>query len=454
MKLKKKKKRKEKLGLLTITCILLLLRLFVQASHDSAIDVRDGNDEKIQEWGVFGPLVTVPAVAFGDDEDDEDEDEEDFEMMDEPEPETQRKRPADRRKSSPAKRQRLSNHYSNGMMDASTAMDIDQPDGNGHAYPSPLEGESAPLSAPRTDGPAVGVQAETVRDMTPETVFLELASQDTAHSRNAAPPMLLHCSWNPQNPTMLAAAGTDALARIWTVPTPPPSEGADFNHTHSHVTGPAAPASELILSNANLPADATVTAMAWNHEGDQIAVATHSEGSARVTIYGLDSAVIQEWELGDSPVLRLKWNAEDSLIVTISPEGTRSLLSIFPVSGSSKSNHACHSLDYEADRAPLDVEWCAETEFIVCGGSLLKSLRFVNDKIELSRKFETRDDDELAIVQFNNTFKLLATGSDNGQLDVSSITFPLHLSVAVTKYSLSILRFGTPKARGQAFKHI
>ncbi|KAJ2895528.1 WD domain-containing protein [Zalerion maritima] len=379
-----------------------------EVSQDSAADV---SEERIP-FGVFGRLVTEPAPTYDeDDEEDEDEDEEDFEIMDDADHEIHRKRPGnDRRRSSPAKRQRLINGYVNGVADAATTMDVDQvgENGNGHAYPSPLEGEQAPTPIPRTDGPAVSTQADAVRNLTDETTFLQLSNEDPSEETATNLPLVMHCSWNPQDPTLLAAAGSDTLARVWTISPPSP---------HEHVAAHVNPASELLLANRNIPHNADVTAMAWNHEGGQIAIATQFDGRAKVTVYDLNSAVIRDWDLPEPPVIKMKWNTEDTFILTISPDIKGALISVFPINDD-KPEPPSHFLQHDLEKEPPDVAWCTETDFVVCGGNMLRSLHYADGRIAVSRKYETREDDEFCHIRYDAVLKLVATGSEKGEIDI------------------------------------
>src|SRR6185437_12489555 len=124
--------------------------------------------------------------------------------------ENARKRPVDNdqpqnQSGPPGKKPRLSNGYENGF-DA-TPMDIDDDqNGDENAYPSP---EQLPSPVVATNGPEQGTQVDKVNDLTTEEIFLELSEDPTA--RNA---VLLQCEFNPRDPMILAAAGTDALARM------------------------------------------------------------------------------------------------------------------------------------------------------------------------------------------------------------------------------------------------
>ncbi|KAK3946349.1 lish protein [Diplogelasinospora grovesii] len=371
--------------------------------------------------GVFGPLKYEPAPKDG-----EDEDEEDDRSESEPEPEPEReeienprKRPVDRQhhalpNGSPAKRQRLSNGYENGADSATTPMEIDHAENNHHAYPSPLEGEQAASPILRTEGPEQGTQVDKVHELTPETIFLRLGA-DEASPEEAPPlqgnenPMVLHCEWNPTDPSLLAAAGTDALARVWTV-----SRGAASESQPDHVNGISRPFMNLIEDD--VPKNATVSAMAWNSRGDAIALAIETANRATISIWGLDGTSIHRFDGVEPPVIKLRWSPNNDYILAISPEKGGTLISVF---SSSMPNSISHTLpDHNLDSDPLDAAWISETEFILCGGDLLTSLRCTEQGIVKGREFHTAGDEGFNLVQFDWRSRLVATSNDRGHIDL------------------------------------
>jgi len=66
----------------------------------------------------------------------------------------------------------------------------------------------------------------------------------------------------------------------------------------------------------------------------------------------------------------------------------------------------------------LDVAWTSENEVVVCGGDLLISLRCVENGIEQTRKYETRQDHGFMNAAYDRRTRLLATSSTNGVIDV------------------------------------
>lgn len=364
--------------------------------------------------GIFGPLDAHPPAKV--EEDDEDVDAEGEEE------EVSRKRPPQQLSNgSPAKRPRLSNGYENGAdatAPATTPMDVDnQPDN--HAYPSPLEGEAAPPPIVRTDGPEQGTQVDKVEELAPNTTFIRLMDDDHAHAHgpdttpspsSAGPdnaPILLQCEWNPRDPSILAAAGTDALARVWTISraTTPPEPGQDHVSPHAHS-----------LLDPEAPRDTTVTALSWTSDGASIAVATDSKNQAAINVWSVDGTHLQTMEVSEPPVIKLSWNPSNTALLAISPDKGGALVTVYYSPAGSSLSYFLAGHDIAA--TPLDAAWTSDVEFLLTGGDLLLCLLCSDTTISQVRKFETKEDDGFTQVLFDWRSKLAATSSDKGTLDL------------------------------------
>ncbi|KAI1388913.1 WD40 repeat-like protein [Hypoxylon trugodes] len=397
----------------------------------------------LAELGIFGPLLAHPPLhqqlleQRQADEMDQDDDAETDTVAAAAatttsgggDAENNRKRQIDRQQQapllngSPAKRPRLSNGYENGVDAATTPMELDGQNhhGDNHAYPSPQEGEQAPTPIPRTDGPEQGTQVEKVEELTTETTFIPLgfgvddaptSSPTTALARinGESAPVLLHCQWHPRDPTILAAAGTDALARIWNI-----SRGATTDlASNGHVNG-VAPNFHTLVEDDIQPR-ANITAMAWNTDGSAIAIATDSDSKARINLWGPEGAHLQRFEVPEPPVYKLRWNPSGAAILGIAPDNGGALITVYhaPTSNSMTYYLPRHDLDAE----PLDVAWTSESEFLLCGGDLLVALKCADGEIAEVKKFETRDGDILTQVQFDSRTSLAATCGDKGYVDI------------------------------------
>lgn len=365
--------------------------------------------------GVFGPLKFEPEVVDENEEDDEEsEPEAEAEEIENP-----RKRAVERQhhrelsRGSPAKRQRLSNGYENGADSATTPMEIDQAAENNHAYPSPLEGEQAESPLLRTEGPSRGTQVEKARDLTQDTLFLRLSPGESPDAGEN--PIVLLCEWNPRNPSLLATAGTDALARIWTLPC-----GAAPDADPGHVESSSRPS--LSIVEDDLPKSATVSAMAWSSDGDLIALGTELGSKSRVSICSADGTSRQRFDGLDTPITNLCWSPNSNFLLTISPDvskGVENAGTLIHISSPSMVNSLSHVLDHDLRSDSLDATWISETEFLLCGGNLLASFRCTEQGIIQGREFHTGKDERFSLVEFDWRSNLVATASDKGYIDVS-----------------------------------
>ena len=406
----------------------VVLTILVQAPHDVPATTES------MQVGVFGPLVVQPPHKV-DEDDDEDEEAEEFGAQVAEGVEISRKRQMERQQhpslpnGSPAKRQRLSHGCENGPDSATDAMEIDHQadstttmnnnNNNNHAYPSPLEGEQAASPIPRTDGPEQGTQIEKVNELSQETIFLRLTADEAAAETSPVQanqnPLVLHCEWNPSDPAILAAAGSDALARVWTVTS---RTGGPENVT-DHVDGTTQRLYEDLVED-DLPRNSTVTAMAWSSDGNAIAIANDVGGKTRVSIWGPDGTHNHRFDGAESPLIKLRWSPNNTFILGVAPDDGRTLVTLFSSVSSNSMSFVLR--DHDLREEPLDTTWISESEFILCGGDHLSSLRFNDDGIVPHRQFDTRKDENFSQVQFDWRSGLLATSSDKGTIDVSCMT--------------------------------
>ncbi|CAM1504222.1 Fc.00g018130.m01.CDS01 [Cosmosporella sp. VM-42] len=392
--------------------------LVVQLPQDASAAVPEA-----LQMGIFGPLDAHPPAKVEVVED-EDVDAE----GDDVEEEMSRKRaPEQQTNGSPAnKRPRLSHGYENGTngIDAAatvtTPMEVDQQTDN-HAYPSPYDGEQVPEPPVRTDGPEQGTQVDKVEELAPVTTFIRLSDDEQAYAQTqtqgsettpsspspANPenaPILLQCEWSPRDPSVLAAAGTDALARIWTVARAPPyGSGQDAVPPESHS-----------LLEPDTPRDTTVTALSWTSDGTSLAIATDSKNQAAISVWTADGTHLQTIEISEPPILKLSWNPGNAAFLAISPSKGGAVVAVYY---SPSGNSISYFLPgHDIYTTPLDATWISDVDFLLCGGDFLLCLRCTETSITQIRKFETEKEDSFTQVLFDWRSKLAATSSDKGLL--------------------------------------
>ncbi|EJT72059.1 hypothetical protein GGTG_11307 [Gaeumannomyces tritici R3-111a-1] len=374
-----------------------------------------------------GPESAAAPATVADEDEDATGDEDDEVQPPVEEAENTRKRQLQLTNGSPpVKRARLSNGCENGVAtaDATTAMEIDSTDNN-HAYPSPLEVEQVVPPATRTFGADHGTQVDKVDELSPATIFLSMSADDAAAPGAARPatppadgtptraqhnPIVLHCEWSPSDPSVLAAAGTDALARIWTISRP-----AAPDPVTGHVTAECNQPFESIMEDDVLP-NASVTAMAWNWDGTAVAIATDSGNKARISIWAADGSQLLRFDVAEPPIIKLKWNPNNSSILAIAPDNDGAIVTVFD---SRASNTVSYSLaTHDIDANPLDAAWISEDEFLLCGGKVLESFQCSKTEIVSAKKYPTKEDDNFTQVQFDHRSKLVATASESGRIDL------------------------------------
>ena len=412
----------------------------------------------MEQNGIFGPLELYPPTKL---EDGEEEGASEFNEL------RKRSQPQPLINGSPAKRPRLSNGYENGTDTSSTVarmMDIDRPQENGtpyhqshqsdnnHAYPSPLEGERPSTPLARTDGLEQGTQVEKVDQLSQSTIFLKLAEDGESHSgggaestsetpaANAAAvtngssaenaPILVQCGWNPKDPSSLAAAGTDALARVWTVSHATAPESG-LNHVP-----PPPPSLSLLLPD--VPRTTTVTALAWASDGASIATANDYGNGSRgvIDLWAVDGAHIESVEIPEPPVVKLLWNPGNTALLALSPDNNGARVTVYDTFSKDSMSYLVPDIDMMSSTpdAP-DVDWTSDSEFVLCGGNIFCSLHCANNSISLVRKFDTKSEDSFTKVLFDGRANLAATASDKGVLDVSLS----HTIVAVSLFEANLL---------------
>lgn len=409
--------------------------------------------------GVFGPIVPQPPVDYAQLQDEDEEPLPDAEPAvadhgdnTQPQPQLQSQpnaqqalqqvqpslkrqveSPGQLANGNPAKRPKLANAngniLENGPESATSPMDADHHQSDNHAYPSPLEGEQAPTPAPRTEGPDHATQTDKLDELEAKTTYLRLAhhgvsassvaptlTSDGSH-RSTKSPVLLQCEWNPKDPSRLAAAGTDALARVWTV-----SRATIPEQVADHVD-PGWPSINLISDE--LPPSSRITAFSWAPDGKHIAVATDDVSKARIDLWNLDGKQVHHWDDFEGPIVKLRYNPLNHSILSISPSTTRAspdqpdswVVTVLPSVTATPVEYLLTGHDMYSDEP--DVAWMNESEFVLCLRTKLIQLRLSADSIIQVKEFATRDGEPLTSVQYDQETGCIAAATSSGYIDVS-----------------------------------
>ena len=217
---------------------------------------------------------------------------------------------------------------------AANGMDVDEADPEGPSTPTPEPVRTL------TNGQSTGMQSETSLDLPSQSV-LTLSSPSQ---------LVMHLAWNPQHPTLLAAAG-EALCRIWQIPKP---------------ASPSEPYRDI------LPAvdESLASTMAWTPNGEVLAVATRNAQSSdwvgAVSLWTRDGKAIEELPATQEMVIMLRWNATGTRLLGITSSGERSS-SVIVWDVSSSQTHAPCQIDGEL----RDAAWIDDVRFVVCGRGIV-----------------------------------------------------------------------------------
>jgi transducin (beta)-like 1 len=342
------------------------------------------------------------------------------------------------------KRPRLSNGYENGFDSTPKSpmeMDIDEDhqNGDGNAYPSP---EQVPSPAVVTSGPETGTQIEKVTELASETTFLDL-SDDSSTTKNA---VLLQCEFSPKDPTILAVAGTDALARMWTLSRTTTASDLSPNGTDQpSLQRPP----YLSLLDERSPSTANVTSLTWTSDGRLIAVASEpiDDNTAKVDIWSLDGTSISTFSGLEASVFSLKWNPSNTLLLILSPLSVSGGIQITVWSPMIQQSRQYSLSNFNGTEQDLVAAWTGSDEFVLAGGDFLQAFQ-CNGGLFPLRKYETREGHALSKVAFDPYTQLLATASDTGMIDVGfpTILFACHSLINYTDLGPTRSRPSIPSA--------
>lgn len=284
-------------------------------------------------------------------------------------------------------------------------------DSDEHAYPSP-EQIPTPRAIAVTSGPEQGMQVERVNDLTADTVYLDLSDRSAVQSA-----ILAHCAFHPRDPCVLAAAGSDALARIWSLK-------SLSSPVDSVTDSPGRPiyAPHRDLYEQDIPITTQATALSWAPQGQYLAIASQPSdtGLARVDFWNPDASLASSNCGIDSPILDIQWNSSGTACLVISPRNDAtgaSIVVIYPaLEVVLRHILPSHNLVEQL----LEVVWTSDEEFFVCGGNLLQAFTCTADSTAMvpGKKYEVPEGETLSQVIYDQETNLLVTASDTGMIYV------------------------------------
>lgn len=276
-----------------------------------------------------------------------------------------------------------------------------QNESNGHAYPSPKEVEepTTPVDLP-TNGPAAGYQMRKPRQLISETTFLSTMDE---------PLHIVHCDWNPQDSSVLAASGSDPLIHFWKT---------NRSSASAHVNGNAKPSHWTVELEGRSPTR-TIAAFSWSPDGKNFAAAVESEEDDEATInfYSSDGDLQRSLTGPAPPVVQLLWNQLGNLVLALAPFDAGSTVTIY-----SAVSHLSVSVcvpKISQSRNP-QVVWTGDYDFMV-SCNLLHTYHFNHHDgiIELVKVHDLQEEhDGYAHLTYDPVRRVVAAATDAGVIDV------------------------------------
>lgn len=172
----------------------------------------------------------------------------------------------------------------------------DRPDGvdGDRSMVDTLSGQSPPVEEirPTTNGYSIGVQVETVTEITAAETFV---LTDEEQKVNAL-------AWSPVESGKLVSGARSSMARLWSIP-----------------EGPDAPSRRLLDHSSTLTQKQEITAVQWSNDGTLLATATFDGTTKLWSPLGVPREVLTGRPLS---ILQLRWNKTASILLTLYLDGS------------------------------------------------------------------------------------------------------------------------------------
>ncbi|KAG4300751.1 hypothetical protein PCANB_002911 [Pneumocystis canis] len=205
-------------------------------------------------------------------------------------------------------------------------------------------------------------------------------------------------AWNPVHLDLVATASADATVRIWDL--------SEKNQMDDLL------ASVVLNGSPSLSETKDITSISWDNSGNYIAAGSYD---GQVRIWSLDGTLKYLFTAHHGPIMGIKWNSKDNLLLTASCDSFVIAWDMFD-----------GTLKHVYDKRPCavtDIEWINDETFASSGKD--GSLDFwLVEKVESLRKWEGHSK-EINSIKFNPHNNLLLSCSDDftvkiWSLDISS----------------------------------
>ncbi|KAI9804802.1 MAG: hypothetical protein M1825_001170 [Sarcosagium campestre] len=311
-------------------------------------------------------------------------------------------------------------------------------------------------------GSSAGTQVEKIPELASHTVTLDIEGRSA-----------LSLAWNPTDATSLAAAGTEALARIWTAP----SNRANNQNNTSHKDGDddgtskdhysannnvavhakdrpsvngrangSANGVDIEANSLSLPrainlqedehASMLASALCWSPDGNYLAIGFCDEREAydgHVIIWTKDGTFVSMLPTGQDTIMSLRWSPSGSHLLGICTTDEGSKIVIWePLSA--------EGLDCVTAKASLeDASWLHDSSFVVVGASSLNIYRF-DGHANLLHVFDSPGRNHFRFVRPDAATGTIATATHESIIDIWESRGHLH-SIDASTFGITALEW-------------
>ncbi|KAL3461369.1 hypothetical protein BJX64DRAFT_260928 [Aspergillus heterothallicus] len=226
--------------------------------------------------------------------------------------------------------------------------------------PADQEPAAAPPTFTLTTGQSIGVQITPAKaaDLSPDTAIIEVAGDDH----------VTRTLWRPHDPTVVVAAG-DTFCSLYKLSSTSP------------------PAQEKLVEDKG--DNVWVSAVAWDPQGQKLAVATYNDMRGSITTYDVAGNAVDLLPEVPRMISALKWADSGSQLIVVASDSKISELILW--------DDALQPEEFPppqiVDDLVLDVSWLGRTQAFACGGMSVYQFE-IDSSIHLTKTFSAGDPEQ------------------------------------------------------------
>ena len=261
--------------------------------------------------------------------------------------------------------------------------------------PSVAVGPAEPVVPRLTTGPSVGTQVEPVIELASQTAVLDTGVGD-----------VLYSVWSPNDPTKLATAGSDALARFWKFTWPDASSAHELQSSKVDT-----------FDQNGVPW--VVSSLAWHPTGSKIAVAVYNNDNLfenEVAVWRDTGEILAMYPKSAMPILDLRWSPSGSVLVAVCASDTGSEAYLWnPITTAVID---CITLSEGVEH----VRWIDDDRFFLIGSRLVELHCLNGRRTTLLRRYDIPHQGDITLTQQDLITQKLATVTAEGVIDVGGMS--------------------------------